>query len=367
MNPSDVSSPSSPAPAGHSSLDTLEAAIAALPRDGWCPLESLGVVRAEGPEATAFLQGQLTQDVAAIAADAGMARSAALLTPKGRMLASFWMWPHDAQAQVWWLVCSRDLAAALAKRLSMFVLRAKVRIADVSTTTSVIGSIGTVRTTAPEATLGHAALPEAPVAGSAVRARRTLWLVTRTAVDPDAGADLNAGLNAGSVAGARVDAPPFEPALRRPERDWLQLEILTAQARVTLATQDAFVPQMVNFDVTGGVSFTKGCYPGQEVVARTHYLGRQKRRMALVAGHGDVPAALTDVFAVDGPDRQPLGRVISAVSMAPAAGYVALIEAVLPEPSPDTLQIGDAEAGAGEAKLLTLPYPIPEPAPNRPK
>ena len=117
------------------------------------------------------------------------------------------------------------------------------------------------------------------------------------------------------------------------------------------ATQEKFVPQMINLEVVGGVSFSKGCYPGQEVVARSQYRGKLKRRMQLAHCAASAPAG-ADVFAAG--DTEPAGTVVMAAS-APDGGFDLLIECPL-EKTGAPLRLGSAEGPA--LALRTLPYEL---------
>src|SRR5690606_24488531 len=134
--------------------------------------------------------------------------------------------------------------------------------------------------------------------------------------------------------------------------------------------QDLFVPQMVNFELVGGVSFRKGCYPGQEVVARTQYLGKLKRRMYLGVGEGAPPASGADVSTDSSGSVEPVGQVVLAAALPGADRYLVLFEARIDAAGAPWEAPGDAGRAAaalsiGESRLtqLPLPYPVPAPAP----
>ncbi|WP_296559952.1 folate-binding protein [Pigmentiphaga sp.] len=271
------------------------------------PLDHLTVLEARGADAIEFLQGQLTQDVKKLG-DAD-ARLAGYCTAKGRLLASAVIWrarpdPADPVPRVLFLV-DRGIAQALQKRLSMFVLRAKVKIA--ATPLRVAG----VWRGADAAVLPAAAgglLPAAP--WSRADLGDATWIAAPSALDAsprwwwigtdDALQQLGAALGTPEQAGLA--------------QAWQAADIAAGLPWITIPTQDLFVPQMVNLELIGGVSFTKGCYPGQEIVARSHYLGKLKRRM--FAGHVDGgPADLESLAGADvfqEGDEQPCGRIVNA-------------------------------------------------------
>ncbi|MFZ5548647.1 MAG: YgfZ/GcvT domain-containing protein [Pseudomonadota bacterium] len=303
-----------------------EAAPAALfssPLQGGARLADWGLIRATGADAASFLQGQLTADVAGLAV--GQATLAGYCSPKGRLLASFVAWRSAPEEFL--LACSADLLPATLKRLSMFVLRAKCRLSDAGAELALWGVLGG----ADEAAAWSA---RSPGAEHAVRLPdvdgHARWLVARPA---DAAA-----------------LPPLDPAL------WQQLEVRSGIVRIVAATADQFVPQMVNFEIVGGVNFKKGCYPGQEVVARSQYRGTIKRRAVLLASHAEM-AAGQEVFH-DADPAQPAGLVALP---APALGGrppLALVEVKLAlAEGAGQFHLGAADGPA--LQPLPLPYNLP--------
>lgn len=294
---------------------------------GLCELPHLSVLQAEGPDAVSFLHNQLTHDFALLGA--GQARLCGYCSPKGRMLASFIGFKRSAE-QVW-LVCSRDLAAATLKRLSMFVLRAKVRLSEVTPQVSVRGLAGPALVQ----WLGSSAMPpweHREHAGGhlitlypALGHPRALWL-------------------------ADDAASPSMPALAL--NDWLGLEVLSGIAQVQAATSDAFVPQMLNYESVDGVSFKKGCYPGQEVVARSQFRGAIKRRGQLFVSPVPLPAGAELFHSQD--VSQPAGIVAQS---APWAGQTVLMASV----QMAAMERSDAVLQDAQGHVLTpmpLPYPL---------
>jgi len=291
----------------------------ALPRpNGVALLPSLGVIAAEGDEAAAFLHSQLTQDFALLGP--GEARLAALCSAKGRMLASFVAFRHTPSLIL--LVCSRDLLAATLKRLQMFVLRAKVRLRDASEEFALRGLAG-------EAV--PAELPAAPWSRLAQGDASVLRLYP--------GAGTARALWAGPAEAA--PAATLEPA------DWDWLEVRSGVATLSQPVAEAFVPQMLNYESVGGVNFKKGCYPGQEVVARSQFRGTLKRRAYLV--HAD--AALQPGQEVFHPAdaEQPVGSVVQAAPN-PQGGWDAIV-------SMQTSAADGAALRAGQAQLQPQPLP----------
>lgn len=313
---------------------------------------STGLIAVQGADAATFLHSQLTNDVERLRAE--QARLAGFCSAKGRLLATFLMWREPGTDGTIYLACAADLQAPVQKRLSMFVLRAKAKLTD-ATATHVLFTVGGP---AAEAVLGthFAALPtealasvhgdagsllRLPATGSARELPRYLWSVPAA--------------QAAAAWQALVAAPglvPVDPALA----DWL--DVRSGVANVVAATQEQFVPQMVNWEVVGGVNFRKGCYPGQEVVARSQYRGTIKRRLHLAHIATDTaPAAGAEVFeATDA--EQPCGMLVQAAP-APQGGWDALVELKLSAREANDVRLGAADGPA--LQFIDLPYVIFDP------
>jgi folate-binding protein YgfZ len=294
-------------------------------------LTDWGVIRAVGDDARAFLQGQLTQDVLHL--DAGNARLAGYCSPKGRLLASFVVWQRGPAELL--LACSADLLPATLKRLSMFVLRAKCKLSDASAELPLFGLAGA----AVQQTLGDAGPARAWGRGH-VDSADLIRL-------PDA-AGMPRFLWAGEPA-------PILPALA-PEA-WRWLEVQSGVVRIVAATVDQFVPQMVNLEVVGGVNFQKGCYPGQEVVARSQYRGTLKRRTFLFDSDAETRPG-QELFSSLDPE-QPAGLVAAAAAVPDASGRFALLaetKLAALEP-PAVLHLGSPSGPA--LRRAALPYDFP--------
>jgi len=231
-------------------LTSQPAAEYALP-SGASPLDHLGIIALNGPDAASFIHNQLTNDFLLL--DAQHARLAAFCSAKGRMQASF-IGLHGQSEQLL-LVCSRDLLAATLKRLSMFVLRAKVKLHDASAQYALWGLMGSACMALPDSAAWSAAqMDGAQVINlyPAQQSRRQLWI------------------------GAANSTPAHAPL--GSASDWALGEVLSGIATISAPVFEAFVPQMLNYESVGGVNFKKGCYPGQEVVARSQFRGTLKRR-----------------------------------------------------------------------------------------
>ncbi|MDF2463208.1 MAG: folate-binding protein YgfZ [Ramlibacter sp.] len=221
--------------------------------NGVTPLNHLGIIRVEGEDAASFLQGQLTQDFGLLGLSE--ARLAAYCTPKGRMQASFIGFKRS-HADIL-LVCSRDILPATQKRLSMFVLRAKAKLRDATAEFDLYGLAGA------------AALEAAP--GVAVPwSRADIGTATAVRLYPADGQPRVLWVAPAGEAGP--GGPQLEPG------HWMWSDVRSGVATITAPIVEAFVPQMLNYESVGGVNFKKGCYPGQEVVARSQFRGTLKRR-----------------------------------------------------------------------------------------
>jgi folate-binding protein YgfZ len=296
--------------------------------NGVARLSHLGIIAVEGEDAASFLQNQLTQDFALLGPSE--ARLAAFCSAKGRMQASFIGFKRGSTQVL--LVTSRDILAPTLKRLSMFVLRAKAKLRDATSEFELCGVAGdSARALAPEPQApwsrieaGNASVVQLyPADGQA----RHLW-----------------------VAPAEEAAPPG-PVLSH--ELWLWGEVRSGIATITAPVTDAFVPQMLNYESVGGVNFKKGCYPGQEVVARSQFRGTLKRRAYLAHS----PSALQAGQEVlhEGDAGQPCGLVAQAAA-APERGWDAIVSIQIA-----ASQGGVLTAGSPQGPALSLqppPYPL---------
>jgi tRNA-modifying protein YgfZ len=323
-------------------------------RSGVIRLDELGLLKVHGADAESFLQSQLTNDIASLTD--GDVRLAGYCSAKGRLTASFWVW-RDTAPDTFWLACSRNLAAAIARRLSMFVLRAKVKVEDASDAITLLGILQVEGDEAAPAAVGAVVLPAVAVSAKLFAALDPARLETATdlrvsrALRPVPAGSLADTLHALQAAGST----------QLPMADWRRLEVLSGIARIEAASQELFVPQMINFELVGGVDFKKGCYPGQEVVARSQYLGKLKRRMFLGLGAGEVPAPGSDVHRPAPGSAEPVGQVVLAAPLTDGVRFVVLFESTIQAVAPE----GDAQPalqiGASPITRLPLPYPLPAP------
>ncbi|NMM07434.1 folate-binding protein [Polaromonas sp.] len=309
---------------------------------GVAPLTHFGVIRVAGAEAVKFLQGQLTQDVALLGLSE--AHLAAFCNAKGRMQASFVVFKRMAGAdEEILLVCSRDILAATLKRLSMFVLRAKARLSDASDEFALYGVTGGALD-AIESIASGARPAWAKVDFDAANLvflypgagqPRALWCAPAGA-EPPAGAPLDLGL-------------------------WHWLSVQSGIAMITQPIFEAFVPQMLNYESVGGVNFKKGCYPGQEIVARSQFRGTLKRR-AYLMHTAAAPVVGQEVFHASDTE-QPCGMVAAAAAH-PSGGFDAIVSmqtSAAANSAQGQLTLGSVGSAPGAAlTLLSLPYALLE-------
>ncbi|MBV8247977.1 MAG: folate-binding protein YgfZ [Comamonas sp.] len=305
-----------------------------LPLNGITPLSHLGVIRAVGVDAASFLHGQLSNDFALL--DLEHARLAAFCTAKGRMLASFIGFKRSADEIL--LICDRSLLAPTLKRLSMFVLRAQCKLSDATADFALYGLAGTAAQEYLSADAAPWSLSQAgaasvlalyPAAGN----RRALWL-----------------------------APPGQAPRGESlsEELWQWLEVQSGVATLSAPVVDAFVPQMLNYESLGGVNFKKGCYPGQEVVARSQFRGTLKRRAYLV----HAAQALSVGQEVFSPEdlEQSTGTVVQAAA-APDGGWDALVSMQIASAARGDLfahaALTEGQSAAAAQGIALQPRPLP--------
>ena len=322
----------SPVPGG--SPDALAFSLPDDTQQGFlCPLTHLGVISATGDDAENFLHNQLSNDVLGLGND--RAHLAGYCSPKGRLLATMLIW-KDGGAIL--LALPRELLPATMKRLQMFVLRAKVRLEDASERLPLFGVAAAAGT---QAAFPPAAWQRRPAEGG------TLVRV------PDA-AGLQRALWAGPLHAAATAWTHYAGALpAAPASLWRWTEILAGVPQVVEATREQFVPQMINFELVGGVNFRKGCYPGQEIVARSQYLGKLKRRALLAFDDSGNAVAGAEVFA-DADPGQPCGMIVNAERG--ADGRKACLVELKMDAAGTPVHIGSADG-----PLLSfgeLPYPL---------
>jgi len=297
-------------------------------------LDSLGVLRARGADMVRFLQGQLSNDLTRLSAECSLL--AGYHNPQGRVIGVLRL-VHLAADDVL-AVLPRELVVPVAQRLAKFILRAKVKLADESSLWVIAGLPGRAATDLPE--LPHAVDRAARIDESIVvrlAGESPRWLVVSPAAQRLA-----------------LDSSPALAAR------WQRLAIAAGAPQVYAATSEHFLAQMLNLDVLGAIAFDKGCYTGQEVIARAHYRGRVKRRMQrfLTAQPAQLKAAdsgvLTDgrsfrvVRAAEHPDGRSEFLAVTA------------LESAASTPQADRAPDAAGTAAPLNARQLELPYALPE-------
>ena len=317
---------------------------------GFTPLNHWGLILVEGPDAAALLQSQLSNSVLSlkrtmlgdIAQGSDSVRLVGYCSPKGRLLSSAWLglFPESVESEDRFaLFVSKDIAASTAKRLSMYVLRSKVKVVDASNDWEVFGayqSQNAVQSSNPPKDSLALRMPDVLTQNQSFQ--RILI------------AQKKSGATLSSVDQGSLD-------------QWNSLEVLSAIPRIVLATQEQFVPQMINFESVAGVDFKKGCYPGQEIVARSQYRGAVKRRLQLTNIDTSATALELSKPGVElfqaGDASQPCGMVVLAASNAANTARIELqVECKL-----DALEMGAIHLGTSDGPVLmldSLPYPLLE-------
>lgn len=303
-----------------------------------CDLSHLGLLEIDGADAFTFLQGQVTNDVKQL--NGAQAHYSGYCNPKGRLLALFLAFAHRDHLH---LQMPSALIEPIAKRLRMYVMRSKVNIKDVSESIIKIGLQG------PDATaLLDTLFDSVPQNAFDLITHENAALIKLPGkiarfeifTDLENAKNIWQSLSKQSKTAKQIKivSPDY----------WEWLEIQAGIPEVYPTTQEAFVPQMLNLDLLGGINFKKGCYTGQEIVARTHYLGTVKRRTQLA--HTDTstqPEAGADVISSN---QEIVGKVVRCAA-APDGGYDLLVEARL-----ESVETGQLMVGSQTLTIGQLPY-----------
>jgi len=309
-----------------------------------CDLSQFGTLRVSGEEAQTFLQNLLSNDIREVSTS--RAQLSSLNSPKGRMQATMLIW-RDANDYL--LQLPRTLTEAIRKKLSMYMLRAKVKISDASDEIISLGLSGATAQEILSRQFGE--LPQLPFGftdteqASVIKISDTHFHVSTTA----------------------QYAPTLWQSLSQHAQPvgsvcWDWLNIRAGIPVILPQTQEQFVPQMANFELIGGVNFKKGCYPGQEIVARMQYLGKLKRRMYLahIAGahldSSEAPQPGDELFSAE-MEGQASGMIVN-VAPAPGGGYDVL--AVVQTSSRESQTVHWKSLQGDALQFLPLPYPLPQ-------
>ncbi|HEX4599213.1 MAG TPA: folate-binding protein [Burkholderiaceae bacterium] len=314
-----------------------EPLLTALPR--------FGVLAVRGPDAAQFLNAQLTVDVAAI--DATRWQLGAYCSIKGRVTALVELWRTD---DGFCLSLPSEMVETLRSRLARFVLRSKVQLENVTDQWRAFGLTGL----GIEHALTSAGLP-CPEQPWTSRPLSEGGRLVRVPPSPRAGARLMLLTPAATTTSYQqklAAVTPVDPGV------WWWSKVDAGLPDVFTVTQERFLPQMLNLDVLGGVHFGKGCYPGQEVVARSQYLGKLRRRMMRAHAAQALPGE--DVFddSADGASGGAVGTVVMAAA-SPEGGVDLLLECPTALVGAAQLRIGKAQSG--HISLGEVPYPMINP------
>ena len=320
-------------------------------------LNNWSVITVTGPDATDFLQNQLTNSVKSIQPiTAGMVatthtqnRFAGYCTAKGRLMASFWITRQNIKSELnedvpqYQLLISSDLAQSLSKRLSMFVLRSKVKVIDQTGQHIVYGLL--------DQNNSQLALLEKLSSIGVV--------VAELPSVRSNGNDCQRYLLSCPIAQEASIQDISNDNTKSSINDWNWLEVQSGIPRITESTFEQFVPQMINMESLKGIDFQKGCYPGQEVVARSQYRGTIKRRLQI--GHLNINTDVaigTEIFHSEDPS-QPCGMVVLS---APHPSINQRID-IQAECKLEALESGSIHLGSANGPVIqfvTLPYPLIE-------
>jgi len=309
------------------------------PECALCDLSHLGLIRVTGEDAEQFLQGQFTNDMTQVTET--HSNLSGYCTPKGRMLANFRVFKLE---DAYLLQMPKSTHANVMKRLPMFVLMSKVAVSDASDELVSIGVIGECAADVLKGVFSSLPLN----AGDAVT-QNGMSLIRAPGVTPRYQiTGKPAQVRELWLSVTQAGAQPANSAY------WSLLDIRAGIPWVEGETVEAFVPQMLNMQLIDGVSFTKGCYTGQEVVARMKYLGKLKRRMYLARVETDTaPKVGDELFSSSSASAQGAGKVVNIVA-SPEGGYELLVVSEIASHDNNDLHIGSVE---GERlNFAPLPY-----------
>ena len=305
-----------------------------------CDLSHYGLIRAHGDDAEKFLQGQLTNDLMQV--DPDHSQLSSYCNPKGRMLANFRIFKRDESL---YLSLPGELLETTLNRLSMYVMRSKVSLHDASDTLTRIGLSGNKSEQLLSAITGSI-----PKEIDNVTQQNGYTIVRIAGIEPRF-----------EIYGAIDDMIKMWKALDLNASPvgadaWELLNIQAGIPVVFAETSEAFIPQMTNMELINGVSFKKGCYTGQEIVARMHYLGKLKKRMYHIGINTDKkPLPGDNLFAKDSKGGSGTGTIVSAQKIT-ENDYEALAVIQITDAENQPLRLYDADGP--KVEILELPYSL---------
>jgi len=299
-----------------------------------CDTSHLGIIKIDGEDASAFLQGQFSNDVALV--DESTTQLNSYNSPKGRMYASFRLCKIE---DAYYLILPNELMEMISKRLRMFIMRSKVTLNDVSDSWSSFGLSGSDL---------DKCINNLPNRMDEISSIDDVYFIQVPGVERRY---LCIGEN------EKINSAKTQLAKQLTHADshhWQRLDIHAGLANIYSTTQEEFVAQMVNLQLVNGVSFTKGCYPGQEVVARMHYLGKLKKRMYRISiDTAELPGNGSNIYESGTENQQSVGQIVDA-QINDKGGLDAL--AVLQIASAENQQLQLNSVDGPSIQVESLPY-----------
>jgi hypothetical protein len=324
-----------------------------------CDLSQFGTLRVSGEEAQSFLQSLLSNDIREVSSS--HAQLSSLNTAKGRMLATLLIW---REGDDYLLQLPRVLCEPVRKKLSMYVLRAKVKITNASDGIISLGLSGANAQEILRTQFGE--LPQQNLAITHLHPSTRPLVLSEVEgsgrTEDTIGSSIKISSTRWQINTSVPHATALWPTLSQHARPvgsacWDWLNIRSGIPVILQQTQEQFVAQMVNLELIGGVNFKKGCYPGQEIVARMQYLGKLKRRMYLAhLDSKDAPQAGDELFSAD-MEGQASGMIVNAAP-APGGGYDVLASVQSSSHATQTVHWKSLQGAA--LQFLPLPYPLPD-------
>jgi folate-binding protein YgfZ len=303
-------------------------------------LSHYGLIAVRGEDATAFLHSQLINDINSLQASHSQLNG--YCNPKGRLIANFRVFNVN---NTWYLRLSSDVLDTLMQRLSMFILRSKVELTDASEHFVRIGYSGA----SADKELAEI-LDEIPQEIDQVVQLDNLTVIRIPGISPSYELYSDKDTIQGIWTRLDVRAAPVGTDA------WKLIEVMAGIPHVTMPTSEQFVPQMLNYQAINGLSFSKGCYPGQEIVARMHYLGKLKKRMYLAFVKTDIaPAVGQELASAKQQSGTNTGQVVN-VAKHPDGHYAVLAVIQIKDAETDTIHLGDANGPVLE--IQELPYTV---------
>ena len=306
-----------------------------------CDLSNHGLIKVHGEDAESFLQNQFTNDIRNV--NDSTYQTSAWCSPKGRIIATFKIFK---QADSFYLSLSADLIDHVINKLRMYVMMSKVTLEDVSESFIHFGLSGKHSEELLNKALASTGETKAPITSPQISTYKTLSILRM----PDASPRFE-------IFGGLDDAKELwescaEDAIQTNSDYWDYLNILSGLPQISEASSESWIPQMINFIAVDGVDFQKGCYPGQEVVARLNYLGKTKRRLFRVEISSDQLPAIND--AIQSESDKQAGKILNAAFNPDGIVEALAVLKITETEKPLTL----TENNNATVTLLDLPYPV---------